>query len=114
MQYLFLSLLYLITTRFDLTLRSSDVYTLTYIVALSSYYAACQSVFIFNFKTCKIFFKSLKVHKDLKLQILKLKIKMITCDIRLTGEEVSSFFFKFWIVRLLALRPLLVYCASLG
>jgi hypothetical protein len=27
---------------------------------------------------------------------------------------VLTFFFKFWFVRLLALRPLLAYCASLG
>jgi hypothetical protein len=28
--------------------------------------------------------------------------------------KYEDFFFKFWIVRLLALRPLLAYCASLG
>jgi hypothetical protein len=26
----------------------------------------------------------------------------------------AQFFFKFWIVRLLALRPLLAYCARIG
>jgi hypothetical protein len=30
------------------------------------------------------------------------------------SNAVSTFFFYFWFVRLLALRPLLAYCASLG
>jgi hypothetical protein len=29
-------------------------------------------------------------------------------------HDLHAFFFKFWFVRLLALRPLLAYCASLG
>jgi hypothetical protein len=28
--------------------------------------------------------------------------------------HIAIFFFKFWFVRLLALRPLLAYCASFG
>jgi hypothetical protein len=30
------------------------------------------------------------------------------------GQSLVAFYFKFWFVRLLALRPLLAYCASLG
>jgi hypothetical protein len=32
----------------------------------------------------------------------------------LREHAVGQFFFFFWFVRLLALRPLLAYCASLG
>jgi hypothetical protein len=31
-----------------------------------------------------------------------------------SSEEADGYFFIIWFVRLLALRPLLAYCASLG
>jgi hypothetical protein len=54
--------------------------------------------------------------------VLAMKIYVVRCFAVRFSEIFEAtgfllcyqFFFKFWFVRLLALRPLLAYCASLG